>query len=65
MNTPGLSQAQWRKSTYSGGNEGECVEIANLNGRIAIRDSKSPHTCHVTLTRQDFTALLGRLASQP
>jgi hypothetical protein len=40
----------WRKSTYSGGGEGNtCVEIASLlPTRIAIRDSKNPS--HGTLS---------------
>jgi hypothetical protein len=28
MNTPELTGAVWRKSTHSGGNEGNCVEVA-------------------------------------
>jgi Domain of unknown function (DUF397) len=28
MSTPELSGAVWRKSSYSGGDEGECVEVA-------------------------------------
>ncbi|GGO30301.1 DUF397 domain-containing protein [Micromonospora parathelypteridis] len=39
-----LTGARWRKSTRSGGNGGECVEVAdNLPGIIAVRDSKDPH----------------------
>jgi hypothetical protein len=35
-----LSNATWRKSSYSGGN---CIEIASLpNGDRAVRDSKDP-----------------------
>ena len=38
-----LTLAVWRKSTRSGGNGGECVEVAgNLPDIIAIRDSKNP-----------------------
>ena len=38
-----LSRAAWRKSSYSGGNGGQCVEVArNLPGIVAIRDSKDP-----------------------
>ncbi|MGH3243786.1 MAG: DUF397 domain-containing protein, partial [Spirillospora sp.] len=58
MNAPELTQLTWRKSSHSGGHEGNCIEIADLNDRIAIRDSKSPHPAHLTLTRQNFTALL-------
>lgn len=43
-----LSGAAWRKSTYSGGNGGQCVEVATTRGpqdgpdRIcAVRDSKN------------------------
>ena len=38
-----LSRAAWRKSSRSGGNGGQCVEVAqNLPGIVAIRDSKNP-----------------------
>ncbi|MEO3781452.1 DUF397 domain-containing protein [Micromonospora sp. B11E3] len=38
-----LTGARWRKSTRSGGNGGECVEVAdNLPGLVAVRDSKDP-----------------------
>lgn len=29
----------WRKSTYSDGNGGECVELASDSGVILVRDS--------------------------
>ncbi|NKZ04557.1 DUF397 domain-containing protein [Actinomadura latina] len=57
MTTP----PHWRKSTHSGGNEGECVEIAHLDGRIGIRDSKDPAAGHLTLTRSSFADLLTHL----
>jgi Domain of unknown function (DUF397) len=34
-----LSCAQWRKSSSSGGN-GACVEIADTEDGVAVRDSK-------------------------
>lgn len=37
-----LSNAQWRKSSYSGSNAGNCVEVAQLPGIVAVRDSKDP-----------------------
>ncbi|MFG2088252.1 MULTISPECIES: DUF397 domain-containing protein [unclassified Spirillospora] len=55
----------WRKSSHSGGQEGNCVEIADLNHHIAVRDSEAPESGHLSLTRQDFTRLLAHLASQP
>ncbi|BCJ33798.1 hypothetical protein Athai_13010 [Actinocatenispora thailandica] len=38
-----LSDAMWRKSSRSGGNGGNCVEVAgNLADIVAVRDSKDP-----------------------
>jgi uncharacterized protein DUF397 len=38
-----LIGAEWRKSTKSGNNGGDCVEVAdNLPGVVAVRDSKDP-----------------------
>ncbi|ORT57869.1 DUF397 domain-containing protein [Streptomyces sp. CB03238] len=38
-----LSSAYWRKSSYSNGTGGECVEVAdNLPGVVPVRDSKVP-----------------------
>ncbi|MFD0414083.1 DUF397 domain-containing protein [Streptomyces sp. NPDC127108] len=31
---------RWRKSSYSNGMGGECLEVASLLGDIAVRDSK-------------------------
>lgn len=36
-----LSAAVWKKSSRSGSNGGQCVEVAaNLPGVVAVRDSK-------------------------
>lgn len=41
---PDLSQAIWRKSTYSSSTGQNCVEVAtNLSGIVAVRDSKDSH----------------------
>jgi hypothetical protein len=32
----------WRKSSYSGNNGGQCVEVA-ARGIVLVRDSKKPH----------------------
>jgi Domain of unknown function (DUF397) len=46
-----LTRALWRKSSYSSGNGGNCVEIAvNLPGVVAVRDSKDPGGPMLTLT---------------
>ncbi|GAA3068348.1 hypothetical protein FHS39_001958 [Streptomyces olivoverticillatus] len=39
----GIPDAAWRKSSYSGSNQGECVEIADgTPGGVPVRDSKHP-----------------------
>ena len=48
-----LSSAIWRKSSYSGGNGGNCVEVArNLPGIVAVRDSKNVPGPELTVTGQ-------------
>ncbi|SCF56756.1 DUF397 domain-containing protein [Streptomyces sp. Ncost-T10-10d] len=39
--TPDLSSAAWRTSSYSNGDGGSCVEVAdNVPGFVPVRDSK-------------------------
>ncbi|MFE9460886.1 DUF397 domain-containing protein [Streptomyces californicus] len=32
----------WRKSSYSGGANGECLEVADGHATVPVRDSKTP-----------------------
>lgn len=38
-----MIRAVWRKSSYSGTNGGECVEVGVVGKGVAVRDSKDPH----------------------
>jgi Domain of unknown function (DUF397) len=50
-----VNSAIWRKSTYSGGNGGGCVEIArNLPGIVAVRDSKDQEGPVLTFTPAEW-----------
>ncbi|WTW93711.1 DUF397 domain-containing protein [Streptomycetaceae bacterium NBC_01309] len=41
MGSPDLSARTWRKSTYSNGDGGQCVEVAEgFPGIVPVRDSK-------------------------
>ncbi|MFD5077566.1 DUF397 domain-containing protein [Streptomyces sp. NPDC058371] len=52
----------WRKSSYSGGGDGNnCVEIANSTTHIAIRDSKTPTAAPLTFPTGAFTTFLSAL----
>ena len=35
-----MTGATWRKSSYSGSNGGECVEVGSHHGRVLVRDTK-------------------------
>lgn len=40
---PSLPNVAWRKSSYSGSNGGNCVEVgAGAPGIVPVRDSKDP-----------------------
>ncbi|MFD9791225.1 DUF397 domain-containing protein [Streptomyces sp. NPDC059070] len=51
---------QWRKSSYSGDQGGDCIEVARLpHGRAAaVRDSKNPDGPAILLGRAAFAAFL-------
>jgi uncharacterized protein DUF397 len=34
------SDNRWRKSSYSGGSGGDCIEVAGRSGRLLVRDTK-------------------------
>jgi hypothetical protein len=37
-----VTGAVWRKSSYSGDNGGNCVEVGTAGSAVAVRDSKDP-----------------------
>lgn len=54
------SDYRWRKATRSA-NDGACVEVALVNGQIAVRDSKDPGGCWLRYPMRswhDFTLSL-------
>jgi hypothetical protein len=56
--TPNLSRAIWHKSTRSGGNGGNCVEVADLDTAVAVRDSKHPNDGMLLFDRSEWTMFL-------
>jgi len=58
--TRDLRAATWVKSSYSGSNGGNCVEIATLSGeRRAVRDSKNPAGPVLVFTPGEWAAFVG------
>nr|WP_225834813.1 DUF397 domain-containing protein [Streptomyces sp. NK08204] len=49
----------WQKSSYSGSGDGNaCVEIANRDTHIAIRDSKAPTGAALSFPTGVFTTFI-------
>ncbi|WIM94613.1 DUF397 domain-containing protein [Actinoplanes oblitus] len=59
-----LTGAVWHKSSRSGGNGGDCVEVAtNLPGIVALRDTKDPGGATLVFTRAEWSAFLDGVRS--
>ena len=57
--TQELNGATWRKSTLSGPDGGNCVEIANIsNDRKGVRDSKNPTGPVLIFTTSEWEAFI-------
>ncbi|NIL59133.1 DUF397 domain-containing protein [Salinispora arenicola] len=61
-----LIGAQWRKSSKSGNNGGDCVEVAgNLPGVVGVRDSKDPAGPALVFGPAAWRAFVAQLPGQP
>jgi hypothetical protein len=59
-----LDTATWRKSTRSGPDGGNCVEIAELSGgRRGVRDSKNPTGPALIFTPGEWNAFIAGVKS--
>jgi hypothetical protein len=53
-----LTDAQWRKSTRSSPSCDNCVEVAFVNGAIAVRDSKNREAGVLIFTPGEWDAFV-------
>lgn len=51
----------WRKSTFSGGDQGSCVEIADGHATVPVRDSKNPDGPALLFHNESFRAFTDAL----
>ncbi|MET7320658.1 DUF397 domain-containing protein [Streptomyces sp. NPDC005549] len=58
-----LTGIQWRKSSYSSDQGGNCLEVAELPATVAVRDSKTPAGPTLTLAPATFSAFVGWAAT--
>jgi hypothetical protein len=53
-----LSRATWFKSSRSGPNCDNCVEVAFVDGGVAVRDSKNPAVATLLFTTAEWDAFV-------
>jgi hypothetical protein len=53
-------EMNWRKSSYSSGNGGNCVEVGNTD-RIVVRDSKDPEGPKLAFTPEQWRPFTRRI----
>jgi hypothetical protein len=59
---PSATVPPWRKSTHSGGQGGDCLEVADGHPHtVPVRDSKTPHAPHLTFRAATWTSFVDAL----
>jgi hypothetical protein len=53
-----VSEPVWFKSSHSGGNTTECMEVAFIPSGVFIRDSKQPECPHLTVSAEAWVGFL-------
>ncbi|WSA80184.1 DUF397 domain-containing protein [Streptomyces sp. NBC_01799] len=63
--TPGAAQELvWLKSSYSGAEGGQCVEVASATGAVHIRDSKVAAGPVLTVSPHAWAGFVGLAADR-
>jgi len=57
----GTRAIAWRKSSYSGNNGGQCVEVAAAAPLIAVRDSKDPDGTRLAFGREAWQVFAAKV----
>ena len=55
----GAGQAAFRRSSFCG--TGECIEVAQRNGVIVLRDSTQPQSRMLNYAPEDWRSFVGRI----
>jgi uncharacterized protein DUF397 len=51
-------ERNWRKSSHSGSNGGECVEVASAAGSVLVRDTTAPRGPALVFTAEAWRAFI-------
>ncbi|WP_407111336.1 DUF397 domain-containing protein [Streptomyces sp. DSM 116494] len=54
----------WRKSSYSGSDGGDCVEVATASATVHVRDSKNRALPSISVGAEQWAAFMGFAADQ-
>ncbi|WP_455360502.1 DUF397 domain-containing protein [Streptomyces sp. SYSU K21746] len=60
-----VPESAWFKSSYSSGGGGECVEVAEAEGIVCVRDSKITAGPVLTVTPHAWAGFVGLAAGRP
>lgn len=53
-----LTEAAWRKSTYSQGGSANCVEVGSAGNAVGVRDTKNREIGALAVTSETFAAFV-------
>ena len=56
-----MDVTNWRKASYSSGNGGNCVEVANSSTTVALRDSQDQDGPRLAVSPAQWRALTRRI----
>ncbi|MFE5756825.1 DUF397 domain-containing protein [Streptomyces massasporeus] len=54
-----VALTSWYKSSYSGGDQGECLEVAPGRPDVPVRDSKTAHGPALVFSRSGWAVFVG------
>ncbi|GAA4961002.1 hypothetical protein GCM10023205_25520 [Yinghuangia aomiensis] len=60
--SPTMPHAPWFKSSYSGSNNDNCVEVAGLTTGVGVRDSKDLAKGHLVVSRDAWGSVIEAVA---
>lgn len=59
MSISHITPSAWRKSSYSGARDQNCVEVADLPSGAAVRDTQNRELGYLEVGATEWSALLG------
>ncbi len=60
-----LSSSTWRKSSYSGDNGAQCVEVADsMHATVLMRDSKNPAGPALVFSHTDWRSFIAGIKAR-